>query len=408
MAAHCSKTEDKIKVAYFDGAVSYGGSVVVLSDLLSGLPAGAVESLVITALKDNTDIERLFSGRASRVVRHTPRLDYVSKARWEDVVSNKPLWLRRLWAYIYFIGALLLNAPSFLKLGLVLIRFRPDILHINNGAILFHWARILKIPVVFHIHGAGRWRGEAAGRVMAGTRQFVAISEYVRGLAAEAGIADHQINVVSNPVSITDVSSEQCRELRASMGIAPDDVVLVHAGRLVRWKGQLEFLQAIAEARPQMPNFKALVVGGDEEGFTTEYVKELHDFVREHALTDQVIFVGHSNQVRQLMAMADIVVHSSIEPEPFGLVITESMSVGVPVIAADLGAPKEILRDGVDGLIVSPTDRKQFAGAILRMSQNPSLRSGMGRNGKERVLESFSVQHYGREIMKIYKKALAT
>src|SRR5262249_4657675 len=157
-------------------------------------------------------------------------------------------------------------------------------------------------------------------------------------------------------------------------GVPEGAVVLAHVGRVIRWKGQLEFLKAFSRMAALCPEAFVLVVGDDVEEFSSEYPRSLRELVAEHGLKDRVVFTGYVANVLSLMSAADIVVHSSIHPEPFGLVITEAMAAGAAVVAARLGAPTEIVTHGVTGLLIDPENEQEFAAALVALVENPQRR----------------------------------
>lgn len=84
------------------------------------------------------------------------------------------------------------------------------------------------------------------------------------------------------------------------------------------------------------------------------YESELHALVTELGLDNAVTFTGFVDDVPVELARMDVLVHGSRVAEPFGQVIVEGMAAGLPVIATDAGGPREIITDGVDGLLVAP------------------------------------------------------
>ena len=84
----------------------------------------------------------------------------------------------------------------------------------------------------------------------------------------------------------------------------------------------------------------------------------------------------------------------------------ESMAVGTPVIATDVGAVSEVVEHGVTGYVVPPLNPQAIAGATLRLLTDADLRGRMGRDGRERVLERFSVEICVKVHLQAYDYAL--
>lgn len=93
-------------------------------------------------------------------------------------------------------------------------------------------------------------------------------------------------------------------------------------------------------------------------------------------------FAGHVSDPTPFLTDADIAVHCSRTTEPFGQVIVEAMAAGCAVIAAAAGGPLEIVTDGVDGLLVDPTDTAELAAALDRLIDDQSLRTELSDRGR--------------------------
>ena len=128
--------------------------------------------------------------------------------------------------------------------------------------------------------------------------------------------------------------------------------------------------------------------------------------IEESGYEDRVIMIGYVQDMGMIYSVLNVCVHTSIEPEPFGLVIIEAMANGVPVIASDLGAPKEIITDAVNGYLVNPKSSKKLVTAISRLLNNDELRNIIGSKGRDYVQENHQVKQYARSIEKIYSDVL--
>lgn len=108
-------------------------------------------------------------------------------------------------------------------------------------------------------------------------------------------------------------------------------------------------------------------------------------------LGGRVQLVGFREDVPLWMRSAHVVVHSSTVPEPFGRVIVEAMFAGKPVVATAAGGPLEIVRDGETGILVPPGDPAALAEGIRGLLEAPTLAQAMGRAGRHRAQEKFSL-----------------
>lgn len=185
-----------------------------------------------------------------------------------------------------------------------------------------------------------------------------------------------------------------------------DHAVVLNAGRLVRWKGQDIFIRAAAKVARSFNMAQFLIVGGSGSGIGrsgmmgggVDYADELADLVREHGMEERIRFLGEVNNLADLLQTAQLLVHTSTRPEPFGLVILEGMAAGLPVIASDEGGPREIVQDGVTGLLVETGNVEKLARAITKLLASPELRQGMGAAGRERAKQVFDLDRQIRRL----------
>jgi glycosyltransferase involved in cell wall biosynthesis len=157
--------------------------------------------------------------------------------------------------------------------------------------------------------------------------------------------------------------------------------------------------------RAHDPNTVALIVG-DASDLGENYETLLRNWVAENDLRDSVVFTGYCADVGPLYQVCDIVVHASIEPEPFGLVIVEAMSAGAAVIASKLGAGPEIIQAGVTGLTADPRSPDELANSIFKLLDDKELRRKVALAGKMHAREKYAPQRYAAAMDAVYQRVL--
>jgi glycosyltransferase involved in cell wall biosynthesis len=162
--------------------------------------------------------------------------------------------------------------------------------------------------------------------------------------------------------------------------------MVVCAGGFDRNKGQDVLIEALALCGEKLGTAKIEFLGAGP----------LLDSVRTRAgqfgLLDRCLFrgaVSHAEVLRHMSRAKAVVVPS--RSEAFGFVNVESLAVGTPVIASRVGGIPEVVRDGVDGYLVPPDDPETLAGTLVKLLGNPALRELLGRNGRQRFLESYEL-----------------
>lgn len=155
-----------------------------------------------------------------------------------------------------------------------------------------------------------------------------------------------------------------CLQHHRTISDADSRLELVMMSRLVRWKGHEVALKAARLMLDRGVEEFHLTIYGDSLLDKEQYKTELHTIAEQLRLGDFVEFRNHVENVEQALLDADVLIHSSTLPEPFGQVVVEAMSCGLVVVASCAGGPAEIIEDGVTGLLIEPGDPEALALAI--------------------------------------------
>ena len=233
----------------------------------------------------------------------------------------------------------------------------------------------------------------------ANIRLDVALANYfaVRVIAnshasAEALIARggrrEKVRVVYNgirPEPFDLVTEGDLAAVRRELGLGDAPTIGVF-GRLAEWKGQHIALQALAG----LPNVHLLFVGDALFG-EEAYARDLHAQAASLGVSDRVHFLGFRTDIPRLMRFVQVVLHTSIAPEPFGRVIVEGMLARRPVVATRAGGVEEILTDGVTGVMVPPGDPVALGSAVRELLAQPDRAAALAQAGREDGERRFTV-----------------
>jgi glycosyltransferase involved in cell wall biosynthesis len=317
--------------------------------------------------------------------------------------SNR-LWARLLSRVKVAANAVLMLLVRPLQWSLFLRRHRIDIVHLNNtfnadhDLILAAW--VMGIPCIAHQRGVASPTGASElwfGRRLA---RIIAISAFIRDDLIRRGVAPEEVVLIRDGIDPARVRvTLDPQSLRSRLGIATTSRVIGIVGNLKRWKGQHVFLEAMIRILPEYPEVLGLVVGSPVEA---PYVAELQDILRRHSLEKRVLFVGYQQHSIDFMALMDVVVHASVEPEPFGIVITEAMALGKPVIATAHGGPVEIVADGISGFLTPAGDAEVLAERIRQLLDQPEVARKFGEAGRMRFEQEFVINSGVRRLESLY------
>lgn len=148
--------------------------------------------------------------------------------------------------------------------------------------------------------------------------------------------------------------------------------VLCMPGRITRLKGHRDFIELVEQLKQHGQDVYGVIVGG-EDPKRQGYADELRALIRQKGLSEQVIFTGHRNDMRDIYSVSDIVFSLSNKPESFGRTVLETLALGKPVIAYAHGGVEEILSVMFPSGMVPLGDKKVLMQATLRQLESPTL-----------------------------------
>lgn len=206
------------------------------------------------------------------------------------------------------------------------------------------------------------------------------------------------LEVVYNGISPTDNINLQ-RKNRSNFQIAI-------IGQIANWKGQDVFIKAAIKLHNEFPDINFLIIGDVlfDKNEEVKYKNGLLGLAENH---DYIKFLGHRNNVREIINDVDIIVHASKRAEPFGRVIIEGMASAKPVIASKIGGPIEIIEDGVSGILFDPDDISALTNSIKELVIDKEKYSKIAEGGHKRFIDNFDIritlQEIEKGILEIYE-----
>jgi glycosyltransferase involved in cell wall biosynthesis len=301
-----------------------------------------------------------------------------------------------------------LDPLLFWRLARFLRARKPDIIHTH----LIHGdlygtlaARLAGVPIVVstkHNDDAFRrssfyaWLSRQAARrqdrIIAISDHLARFSVEVEGLDADKITRIHYgLDGAAFRARVRDVAG-----VRAEFDILAGAPLVGVVGRLTEQKGHIYLLRAWAQVTAALPEARLLVVGdGPLRG-------ELQRQTRDLGLAGSVIFAGRREDVPRIMAALDVMTLPSLW-EGFGLVLLEAMAVSRPIVASRVSAIPEIVVDGETGLLVPPRDADALAAALIALLRDPQRVVEMGRRGRVRLEQAFTVEQMVAQMEAVYE-----
>jgi glycosyltransferase involved in cell wall biosynthesis len=185
--------------------------------------------------------------------------------------------------------------------------------------------------------------------------------------------------------------------------------IILMPGRLTKWKGQKLFIESLKlvlrHENSNKQSFQAIILG-DEQGRSV-YKKQLVDLAQQYGLGKFVKFISHCDEMPTAYSISNLVCSCSIEPETFGRVAVEAQSMGIPIIASDIGGSTETIIKDKTGFLFKSGDVNELANAILMVMQKDynSLKF-IGLKGRKNVLKKFDVDKMCLTTFTEYKKLI--
>jgi len=305
------------------------------------------------------------------------------------------------------IGAVIRRA-AFLR------RAHIDLVHVSNSPAVCHddWLPagfLARVPCV--VSGSGAYSNPPTKRVphwlTTKWDAVIAVSQSVADALRRGGIPAARTRVVHPGIEIDGLRAAVRRprdDLRRELGVRDGSVLVAMVGHFRKWKGHDVVLAALQQLDPALRQRLRVIFAGAVAPPAAEYYAGLQETVARASLHDCVSFLGERSDVPDLMNAADIVLHASTIPEPFGIVVLEGMALGRAVIASNIGGPKEIL-DADSGILFDATNPSELAARLAELAGSPERRAAFGAGALKRVVH-FEAGRQMREVESIYSTLL--
>jgi len=183
------------------------------------------------------------------------------------------------------------------------------------------------------------------------------------------------------------------QELRAQLGIADADIVIIYIGRITEDKGIGELLEAFSVFQQQSDDAHLLLLGPtDNDGIE----------LSERAMHQQHVHcLGYQTEPEKFLAVSDMLCLPSYR-EGFGTVVIEAAAMGVPAIGTRIPGLVDAIEDGVSGLLIPPRDVVRLQKAITMLARDSGLRERMGHQAYKRARTFFAADVLGAKLLSAY------
>lgn len=398
-----SGNEPKHNILYCESCMdgTIGGSHHCLLHLVENLDRSRFEPLVL--FYENHALVPRFTAAAEVVVHDRLRIP----AQWAAgrALAFSPLVLvRRGVNFVKFIMTVA-EHRSFLK------RNRIALVHLNNSITRHHewmWAAFLaRVPCVVSERGLNQ-KYTVLDRVFARRLELIIpMSRWIMDHMVERGVSPANIRVLYDGLDPRGIKIERSAEaILDSYGVRPHQPVVGIVGNIREWKGQETVVRALIDVTKVYPDVVCFFVGKatlDDK----PYMDRLHALIEEAGIEDNVRFTGYQPDPASFINIMQVVIHASIQPEPFGMVVLEAMAQRKAVIGSRAGGVIEIVVEGETGYTFPPGDSGLLSARIIELLGNPDRAAQMGEEGYKRLMSLFTLQSYMDDIHAVYRAILS-
>jgi glycosyltransferase involved in cell wall biosynthesis len=285
-----------------------------------------------------------------------------------------------------------------------------DIVHLNNSIIRHHdWmlaARLTGRPCISHERGINRWYSAATKWWSRRLAAVVPMSKSIRDYMLAGGVDGHNMLVLYDGIDPNNMRITRTPdEVRQVYGLKPGQPVIGIVGNVRHWKGQEVVVRAVGILARKYPDLVCLIVGAVARN-DEAYEAGLRKLCAELGIEKNVVFAGYQKHPSELVSVMDAVVHASVEPEPFGMVVLEAMGMRKPMVGSRAGGVPEMVIHGVTGFTYTPGDHAALAGHLDELLADPARAKAMGEAGYARLVSDFTVQKYADQVEALYRDVL--
>lgn len=313
--------------------------------------------------------------------------DLSCKLRVKEIPTLvRPLPSMKPWYVLEVLNALRVYAK-------ICKRYQPDLIYANGSRAAFYGGiigRLMDLPVIWHCRTADAdpfldcLLTRLSDRIIANSQ----------ATAKRFGIAlRNKVEVVYNGL---DLDWLRDYDVGKPALVQPSWKIILVVARISKWKRHDLALTAFQQVAEIFRECHLIYIGAKDRS-EPEWWETLQERTHRSPFSERVHWLGHVDDVRPWYRVASLLLLPS-ENEPFGRVVVEAMACGVPVIATKSGGALEILREGRNGMLVTPGDAEAMADAILSLLRNDHLRTSLIQSGKVRAQDFGLDRHIGKMV----------
>jgi len=384
-----------LRIAFYDAFALFEGSGRAMLDVLGQLDRRRFEALVVCPREGDLVEAARARGYETTVLEPTGALRQYNKALLTGGAKAAP---GIGWSVLCY-G---------LRLRKWLRAQRIDLLHCNQTRAALQaglGGKLAGVPVVWVARIQERLPASATRFAARCASAVVSLSpRCLEGFGAAEALSGKVVEIPLGVDIFRFAPTVGAPPLPDGLGVEPGDRVVLMVGGLHPRKRHDLLIEAAPRVLERVPRTRIVIVGGGFEDTGAEYEAQLRRRVGELGLQDRVVFTGRRSDVHAILRVGEVVVLPS-DQEGLPAAIIEAMATGKPCVATPVAAAPIV--DGVTGRIVPPNDPQALADAIAEILLDGELAEAMGRAGRERAVERYSLEATVKEYEALYDRLTA-
>lgn len=301
------------------------------------------------------------------------------------------------------------------RLAGLLRELRPDVIHAHDPH------GVAMAGLALSLGAAARWRdGRRAPALVASRRVdfhlkpnafsrwkyrqvdcFVTASDAIRHMLIGDGVPEARVTTVHEGIDVARIDAIPAVNVHEALWLPHHAPLVGNVAALVPHKGQRYLIEAAHLVVQRIPDARFVILG---EG---ELRAHLEHLVREHHLGKHVLLPGFRTDVIGCIKGFDVFAMSSVT-EGLGTSLLDAMACRRAIVATRAGGIPEVVADGANGLLVEPRDPRALADGLIRLLQDPALRTRLADEGYARVTTRFTVERMVAETATVYRRLTRT
>lgn len=307
---------------------------------------------------------------------------------------------------------LLLGTPARALLDLIklLKKINAEIIHVNGSRVGLYGGiagRLLRVPVIWHVRETIQDLFFYDGTLASLAQAIICVSKSVHSkrFARFGKKINHKIAVVYNGVDTARFRkiNEARQSLRKELKIK-DETLFGIVGNIIPLKAHDFFLKGLGEAKERKPDIQVSVLIAGHV-LDKSFDEKIRLIVSQMNMTRKIIFRPHSDEIAQVFSALDVFALPS-RREGFSRSLLEAMSCGLPVLATKISEIEEAVVEGENAFLVNTGDEEAMANAIIRLTEDETIRKDMGERNRTRAVELFNLRRHAESVEMIYDSVL--